>query len=392
MSPAPGFSVGWEAGASAQIEVFSPDPQAQASAYTLKYTPPFRSTLRPPQRKLQLLPRTVDQFRQKLDELFGLVVARSSAAPPPDTPPADEIGKRIRSFGSQLLNFVVPQNIQAELKAREFYLEIGIDEPLIELPWELLHDGRDFLCLKHRVARFVNVARETPPPVAPPDPWSEGPLSVLIISVPIPQQRHGAQQYTLLTHAQKETDEIIKVIDRLGPAVKKNVLSGSKATADAVWAALDGDERYHIIHFNGHAYFDSEQPSNSSLVLFDDDMPTDAILASFGRKPPLLSFMNGCETAATPGKACKNQFDIFSLARAFLDTGSYLIGNRWKVGDAAAATFASTFYQKLLVEGLPLGTAIRDARIDCRAQMAAYDFSWASYIFYGDPRLCFHKL
>jgi CHAT domain-containing protein len=62
----------------------------------------------------------------------------------------------------------------------------------------------------------------------------------------------------------------------------------------------------------------------------------------------------------------KNRYDIFSLARAFLDTGSYLIGNRWKVGDEAAAAFAETFYSKL-VAGQPLGQVIRDARIACKA-------------------------
>ena len=62
------------------------------------------------------------------------------------------------------------------------------------------------------------------------------------------------------------------------------------------------------------------------------------------------------------------------------------------VGDAAAAAFADTFYRKLLLEGQPLGQVIRDARKDCKTQMPDYDFSWASYIFYGDPRLCFRRL
>jgi len=159
----------------------------------------------------------------------------------------------------------------------------------------------------------------------------------------------------------------------------------------AVWQATTQRPRYHIVHFNGHAYFDNEQPSNSSLVLFDEDMAAGEIFNFFGKRPPVLSFMNGCETAATPAGGQKNRYDIFSLARAFLDTGSYLIGNRWRVGDEAATAFAETFYSKL-IEGQPLGKVIRDARIACRKKMPDYDFSWASYIFYGDPRLCFRRL
>jgi hypothetical protein len=65
---------------------------------------------------------------------------------------------------------------------------------------------------------------------------------------------------------------------------------------------------------------------------------------------------------------------------------------RWKINDGAAATFAESFYRKLLTEEQPLGLVIRDARIGCKARMPEDDFSWASYIYYGDPRLYFRKL
>lgn len=387
----PGFSVGWDAGPSSQIEVFSPDPQANAADYKLKFTPPFRSTLRPPQQPLRLTQNRLDAFRRGLADLFVAADARSGdhAA----APTSADIIKKTRIYGGQLLDSIAQQNVQDQLRGKDLYLEIGIDEPLIEFPWELLHDGTEYLCLKHKVARFVNLMEQTIPTNSPPDPWTAGPLSVLIISVPIPQQRTGRPAFNFLTSVQKETDTIIAIVDSLGPAAKRKTLVGQDATGDAVYQAIQ-DDRYHIIHYNGHAYFDAEQPTNSSLCLFDQDMEAGDILSYFGKRPPVLSFMNGCETAAMPGggPTTKNRYDIFSLARAFLDTGSYLIGNRWKVGDEAAAAFADTFYKKLLLEGQPLGHVIREARKDCKAKMPDYDFSWASYIFYGDPRLCFRKL
>jgi CHAT domain-containing protein len=390
MSPAPGFAVGWDAGPSSQMEVSSPNPQTQGSAYRLKFTPPFRSTLRPPERNLPLSQRTLNNFRKDLSELF--VAADARAGGPATAPVNQDIINKTKMYGVQLFDSVAPQNVQDELNPKNLYLEVGIDEPLIELAWELLHDGTDFLCLKHRVARFVNVAKETPPSGSPPDPWTEGPLSILIISVPIPLKRND-RQFELLKSAQKETEAIVKIIESLGTAATMKTLIGPKATFAAVWDAIRQGDRYHIVHFSGHAYFDPKDPGNSSLMLFDDDMDAGQILTSFGRRPPVLSFMNGCETAVTGGgQGPQNRFDIFSLARAFLDTGSYFIGNRWKINDDAAATFAEAFYRKLLVDQQPLGQVIRDARIECRAKMPADDFSWASYIYYGDPRLYFRKL
>jgi CHAT domain-containing protein len=374
------------------MEISSPDAATAGSGYRLKFTPPFRSTLRPPQRNLQLTPRTLNNFRKDLGSLFA--AANTRAAAPAAAKADQDIIKKIRNYGTQLYANVAPPNVQDELNPKDLYLELGVDEPLIELAWELLHDGSDFLCLKHRVARFVNVARENPPAGSPPDPWTEGPLSVLIVSVPIPQQRNG-RQFEFLTSAQKETDAIIRTIDSLGVAVTKKALIGKEATVDNVWEELyQSGHRYHIVHFSGHAFFDPASPTNSSLMLFDEDMDAAQIMTSFGRKPPVLCFMNGCETAVMPGAGdeTQNRFDVFSLARAILDTGSYFIGNRWRVNDAAAATFAETFYRKLLIDGQSLGQVIRDARIECKKQLPEDDFSWASYIYYGDPRLYFRKL
>src|ERR1700694_5547379 len=113
MSPAPGFSINWDAGPSSQIEVFSPDLDAHADSYKLKFTGRFRSTLRPPQRSLQLGPKVLERFRSQLDKLFVAVDARAvpgAAA----APTGAEIIKKTQDFGGQLLGTIVPANVQAE--------------------------------------------------------------------------------------------------------------------------------------------------------------------------------------------------------------------------------------------------------------------------------------
>jgi CHAT domain-containing protein len=123
-------------------------------------------------------------------------------------------------------------------------------------------------------------------------------------------------------------------------------------------------------------------------VLHDRDMKTGPLGRFFGANPPLLCFMNGCETGMT-APAWKDSFDIYGLAWAFLETGSYLIGSRWKVDDETAKSFAARFYTALLREGKALGPAVTEARRECFQAPRADDLGWASYVLYGDPRMGF---
>jgi CHAT domain-containing protein len=209
-----------------------------------------------------------------------------------------------------------------------------------------------------------------------------------LISVPQPLPRdNGKTVYDLLPEAEVETQAIVEAMTAHG--VRPQVLVGSKATWDNVYEAVKGGG-YHIVHFNGHAYFNATNPRMSSLVLFDQDFSTGQVRTLFSSAPPVFFFMNACETAATGVADWKRRYDIYGLARAILETSSYLIGTRWKVGDKGAGAFAKAFYSGLL-SGRSLGFSIRDGRAACQQALPADDLSWASYLFYGDPRICFKQ-
>jgi CHAT domain-containing protein len=287
-------------------------------------------------------------------------------------------------------------DVRAELRVPELFLGMGVDETLLEYPWELMHDGENFLCLKHFLGRFVNVSNPNPAARERPEPLAPGPLRVLLISVPQPQVREAPKgsgkppvKYDELCGAKSETEAIAKTLTAMGETIQLTDLVGKEATYDKVYTAIKAN-RYHIVHFNGHAYFNKSSPRLSSLVLFDRDLPAGPIVKFFGARPPALFFMNACETAATQssGSTWEKRYDIFGLARAFLETGGYLIGSRWKVGDDGAAAFAKQFYESL-TNGMPLGQATRDARMACQDASDSSDISWASYLLYGDPRLRF---
>lgn len=393
MTVTPGFAVSWEAGASAQIEVFSPELTGGADSYRIKCTPTFRKTIRPPLDKLRLGSGELNPIRDRLNELVGVVNARGRNTPPPV--PVEEVIDLVKLAGSQLLDLVVPQDFQAELRLPDLFLEIGVDEALVEYPWELMYDGSEFVCLRHLVGRFVNASKSSAPAQELPSRLSPGKLSVLLISVPRPMPRKNGDrivEYAALPEAEAETKAIQDILVPLARDVELSLLTGKDATFDGVFKAIKA-RPYHIVHFNGHGYLDNDNPNKSALVLFDRDFSTGQIFNFFCKRPPLFFFMNACDTARTSSTSTlfKDSYDIFDLARSFLETGAYLIGNRSKVGDKGADAFAKAFYLAMIA-GQPLGRAVRDARIACRNAAAADDFSWASYILYGDPRLFFKKL
>jgi CHAT domain-containing protein len=379
------FCIDWFGGPSAQLEIFSPSANAAAPLYKLKYTPTFRSTIRPPLAELYLGERDLLPINAQLDIVASGTVGSRHGAGGVAVPPPAGTAKALQMAGEQLFDMVIPRYVQSDLRDRGLSLEIGVDEQLLSYPWELLHDGGEYLCLKHNVGRFVNGDRPAIPRFQ--DPWDKDlePARVLIISVPRPQWEDGTQ-FDPLPEAVAETEAIITAISQV-PGVEVKLLAGPDATHNKVYEELKSGP-FHIVHFNGHAEMNTTIPRQSRLILYDRAMTPANIASYFGKRPPILCFINACETAAMP--VWKGQHDIFGIAQAFLETDSYLLGTRWKLNDKVASAFAGVFYRALLVDQKPLGQAIVESRKAAQAALPD-DLGWASYIYYGDPRLWFHR-
>jgi len=410
-----GFKVDWYAGARAQLELFSvPTGIPGSTKYGLKYTPPIRGTLRPPVQEPALGREELDPIGQGLDSLVTTLQSvanrqrnsgpASSQGADVDEAPKETPNKKMAKLGWQLASQLIPQYINADLRKGGFFLEIGMDEELQGYPWELMYDGDNFICLKHYLGRYVNVSKAPVLTQSRQMDSSSDPreLSILIISVPRPLPRPTGMKYEYLPEAEAETKAILEALQGI-PGVNIKLLMGRKeATFDNVFDELKSKE-YQIIHFNGHANYNDKDPSRSALVLDDQDMNARQV-ASFFSNPPILCFINACETARTaqplPDSTAQpvqnsltwqNSYDVFGLARAFLEKGSYLLGSRWKLGDKAAAAFAKEFYLSLIKEQKPVGHAVTSARKVCQSASPEDHFSWASYVFYGDPRVYFRS-
>ena len=280
---------------------------------------------------------------------------------------------------------------------RGYFLSFTLDEALLNYPWELVYDD-DFYCLKHRVGRIVNSSEKNPPSMESAEWWGERleRPSVLVIAPCRPE----VPGYPELPAARDEAVAITELLQNdLG--LRVDALIDEKATFSNVIEALqirielDNDIKYQIIHFCGHADYDETNSGNGCLILHDQKLETNLIAAHFGDTRPILCFINACNSAQTAAASTSpasinlmEQFNIYDLGRAFLRTGAYLVGSRWMLSDGVAKRFALSFYESLLLKGDPIGEAIRLSRVTCKDEFAD-DFGWASYVFYGDPRVRF---
>ena len=64
----------------------------------------------------------------------------------PAQSPGGAVVVRLHRAVEQLYDFFSVGAVSSELREGELFLEIGTDDKLVGYPWELLHEGDEFLC------------------------------------------------------------------------------------------------------------------------------------------------------------------------------------------------------------------------------------------------------
>ena len=441
--------VDWASGPLVEIQISGPLPDSCSNRHRPAWQPTIRMPQRPIDDSAFYYGQASDAHKKLYDKLGNLISIRRAAKIPNDTCQhanaqaptgcileqrvtvctleqclagctlkhcVEETKHALRNLGAALYDLAIRPEFKKELKSGRLFLELSTDESLSHLPWELIHDTPPerygitglikevddklaYYCLKHFVGRFVNRIETTPPrqvnfgvrPAKPED------LVVLLIVVPDPNDPSKPPVYAPLPGARAEMEAIIKALEDLKLSEASfRVLYDKNATFENVRDQLKGEERKHIIHFCGHAEFNPDESNASALLLYGGEkLRTGQIVDFFTHAKPILCFINSCNSARTPVPPPspdklldKNRYNLYGLGKAFLETGTYLLGANWEIEDVAAETFAGSFYHSLLVERLSLGEAVRNARLKCK-EVSSSDFAWASYVLYGDPRVQF---
>src|SRR5579864_3317575 len=237
------------------------------------------------------------------------------------------------------------------------------DEPLQGVPFAALFDARSgrYLVQDHRVTMA---------------PSSSLLVHTLRHGAPLSSARHLA---ALAVGDPKLDRAIFPWLPRLPGALKELeeirkwlpascLLKGERATRRAF---LDAVGRYPIMHYGGHAVFNSKSPLYSELLFAPAEGDTTRGVLSardlLGRRlaGTRLVVLSACSTAAgrwTPTEGS------WSLARAFLAAGvPEVVAVLWRVDDRDAALFFTSFYRHLR-ECADAAVALRAAQLELLAQ------------------------
>lgn len=219
---------------------------------------------------------------------------------------------------------------------------------LMDLPWEFLNDGMDYIALRAAIVRQLGVPRQVRPFQV------EERIRMLVVAGPAPRPYESLD-------ITRETTGIINSVGELKNSGRVEIVLAPPVLSEVQRHLSNG--QFHILHFIGHG--DRDPGSDESTLVFvdhrgDPDLVTGSDLGTIlGRHTSLqLVLLNACEGART------DYHDPFKgVASALVKAGiSVVVAMQNAITDGAASDFAGTFYEKLIAMGLPYDDALLSAR------------------------------
>lgn len=287
--------------------------------------------------------------------------------------------KSLEKATHALWDHLLTRSVKDKLRQSLNYdLLLEIDEELIFIPWELLHDGENFLSLSFNLGRLVRTQSKAPAF----EYRSLGHVfKMLILANPTNDLKASYLEGLDIRNQFDRKHRNIRIdfkstnIDKL--YVKKNICD------------------YDIVHFAGHCEYGYHNTNESGWVLSDGNFSIGDILRlGSGASLPALVFSNACHSASLLKEGVIDadyQRKNYSLAGAFLFSGvRHYIGSISKIEDKASLIFAKEFYQNLTL-GKSLGASLRLARLKLVKDYGIFSYHWANYLLYGDPGFILFK-
>jgi len=286
--------------------------------------------------------------------------------------------KELSKIGQLLWDHLLSASVRNRLKAaRISELVLSIDEELINIPWELLYDGSNFLCLNFNLGRVVRT-KEEPHPVRYRS--FSGIARMLVMANPTND----------LKSAYLEGVNIRNQFDRKRNRVHIDFKSTS---IDKLYVKKNLCD-YDIVHFAGHCEYEPERPSESGWTLSDGRFSAAEIMAMGSTvSMPGLIFSNACHSAKSGDSFLNEDYqkENYALSSAFLFSGvRHYIGSIRRLEDDISLKAAKEFYAQLIL-GNSVGECLRAARLGLIKEYGIANISWASYLLYGDPNFALFK-
>ena len=283
-----------------------------------------------------------------------------------------EVLIKLRETGQVFSDELFTLNVKEKVKnTNADHLILNLDDQLVHVPWELLHDGQQFLCQRFNMGRLVKTRQTI---VGSRTRLLARPLRMMILADPKGDLKGAYQEGT----------QIRDYMDRYKDFVNVSLRSGD-ITPDFISEKI---RNFDLVHFAGHADYNRQNPGESGWQLTSGIMKSKEIIKMTGTATmPSLVFSNACQSARTEEWALREYFqdEIFGLANAFILSGvKHYVGTFWEILDEPSRHFALEFYKNLLSD-MTVGEAMRLARMELINKFGEETIVWASYLLYGDP-------
>lgn len=290
-----------------------------------------------------------------------------------------DIGKRV--FHSLFSEHQV-NTIYRDFIAKDKHGEIIIsteNDKFSNIPFELMHNGEDFLVLRHPFFRY---GQQKVPELKNDSLTLQQPLKILLIASNTPPDIPFVDNEILLLKQQ---------LQKIGREHHIEIESMSLASNDSdyytVVNRLNSGE-YHFVHYAGHCAGTQYSP-NSKLYLWETSVKTGKVRAlDAGEFAQLLNdgvsfvYLNACNSASPADAVYQN---ISGFAEAARKSGTRVfLGNGSKIDDQASAKFAMDFYRNLFCAHFNFSEALYQTRVQW-AQKTQYQQS--GYLFWLAPVL-----
>ncbi|MFO0592363.1 MAG: CHAT domain-containing protein [Polyangiaceae bacterium] len=303
--------------------------------------------------------------------------------------PFDE--KELVDMGDFLFRLFLPEAVQRYLQD-DPTCSVTITTNDLVIPWELMHDGADFLCLRRPMARMP---MGTFLPRGRPIVRSSDALRFLLVWPDEGLQGARKEIADIKAALRGLAEKSYRIeITELGPD-ENRAEKRERATGQALNEKLRSG-RFDVIHFAGHASFNAKNPDLSALLMVDREPFFAEKIRKLTKGSPFV-FLNACESGATSAEAKKDplarssylQLPASGLASAFIYGGALgCIGTLWEVPDDGAARLAIEIYERIL-EGRMIGDALLEGRnVLHQNHEIAKQLTWAAFVLYGDPTFC----
>jgi len=275
---------------------------------------------------------------------------------------------RAIDIGQSLYRLYINDDVRSTLSSllsynKDVRLIVESEERDAMLPWEIMHNGEDFISLSTAFARTSAYTNSE----SSDDLLLRIKGLLVIASDPLGD----------LEFVKREAKAVTSAVEGIG-SIHTELLTGADASKEKVIEAISSS-RYQIIHYCGHSVFNRKNPRLSYLLFLNRrKLFVDEISRLCTENDIQLTFLNSCESA----KGALPPSHMLGLLHAFVRAGTpSVVGMMWRIGDKGAFIFASSFY-KMLAQGVHPTEAIRRARLKLGQYTDWRDPSWICPVLY----------